>query len=67
MSLPTPHGDKLVALLQNDKLPATDHDRVQQAVIRYQDWLARIARVEGDEKSIVGALVDLLNEYPSLS
>jgi hypothetical protein len=36
MSLPTPHGDKLYALLKNDKLPTCDRERIKQAIARYQ-------------------------------
>jgi hypothetical protein len=32
--LPTPHGDKLIALLDNKKLPATDKSCVVNAIER---------------------------------
>ena len=38
-NLPTPHGEKLSALLENDKLPQDDVVRVEGAVHRYKDWL----------------------------
>ena len=38
LNLPTPHphGDKLRALVQNEKLPVKDRPRVEQAVARYE-------------------------------
>lgn len=41
------HGDKLRALLSNGKLPAADRVTVQQAVERYDQWVAALDRVEG--------------------
>jgi hypothetical protein len=39
MTLLTPHGDKLVALLRNDKLPETDRARIEEAFARYRSGL----------------------------
>lgn len=64
MTLPTPHGDKLQALLQNDKLPNGDRKRIEKAVGRYQTWLKELAGVPGDNRCVTKA-VDLLNQYRS--
>lgn len=63
MDLPTPHGDKLRALLQNSKLPAADHPRVKAAIDRYSKWLQQLRAVEGSYEDIVGSMVSLLDEY----
>ncbi|GIV94487.1 MAG: hypothetical protein KatS3mg056_3196 [Chloroflexus sp.] len=38
MMYPAPHGNKLRALLQNEKLPSGDRDRIERAISRYQTW-----------------------------
>jgi hypothetical protein len=62
MTLPTPHGDKLKALLQNDKLPNGDRKRIEKAITRYRTWLEDLSRLPKDN-NCVNAAVDLLNEY----
>jgi hypothetical protein len=64
MSLPTPHGDKLQALLQNDKLPNGDRKRIEAATARYQNWLKDLANVPGGDRCVIAA-VALLNQYRS--
>ena len=62
MSLPTPHGDKLNALLENEKLPTCDRERIKQAIDRYQAWRDALTHVPvGDDG--VDEAVRLLNEY----
>ncbi len=62
MTLPTPHGDKLEALLLNDKLPNGDRERVEKAIVRYQEWLKKLACLPANDRCVTEA-VDLLNEY----
>lgn len=62
MTLPTPHGDKLDALLQNDKLPNGDRARIGKAVKRYRAWLAALSRIPTGNGGVAEA-VRLLNEY----
>ena len=38
-SLPTPHGDKLRALVQSPKLPQQDFPLIEQTLSRYENWL----------------------------
>jgi hypothetical protein len=33
------HGDKLKALLVNNKLPVADRKRVEAAVVKYEGWV----------------------------
>ncbi|MEA3338987.1 MAG: hypothetical protein U9R15_03380 [Chloroflexota bacterium] len=44
-NLPTPHGDKLRALLSNEKLPSDDQPRVQRAIEHYEKWLQEMSKV----------------------
>jgi len=61
-TLPTPHGDKLNALLKNEKLPERDRGRIEDALKKYYRWREDLMRVpEGDEG--VAEAVRLLNEY----
>ncbi|RKU35861.1 Bpu10I family restriction endonuclease [Candidatus Poribacteria bacterium] len=61
--LPTPHGDKLNALLENEKLPETDRPRILEAGILYKKWLENLKSVSGRHRKIVVDMVDILNEY----
>ena len=46
VSYPAPHGDKLRALLGNDKLPDDDRPRVSAAIRRYEAWIDEIKGIE---------------------
>lgn len=61
MDYKTPHGDKLRALLGNDKLPASDQPRVRNAIERYQAWIRELEGLQ-DQQS-VEPLVASLNRY----
>jgi hypothetical protein len=61
--LPTPHLDKLHALLVNPRLPAEDRPRVQEAVRRYEEWIKELENVKGGQKGAVQTLVDATNRY----
>ena len=61
--LPTPHGDKLNALLENEKLPETDRPRILEAGTLYKKWLENLKLVSGEHRKIVVDMVDILNEY----
>jgi len=62
MTLPSPHGDKLDALLQNDKLPPGDRERIACAVHRYRTWRESFTRIPIGGDGLAEA-VRLLNEY----
>lgn len=57
------HGDKLHALVQNTKLPATDRPRVEGQIQAYDSWVARMDALEGEGDELLRKLIDLLNEY----
>lgn len=63
MPYPTPHGDKLQALLGNAKLPGDDQSRVHEAIARYHDWIAEIEEVAGIGNDLIKSLVRSLNRY----
>lgn len=63
LQLPTPHGDKLRALLDNPKLPASDRPRITQAIARYEGLLSQLRQIAGAFKQAVAEMVALLNEY----
>lgn len=60
---PTPHFEKLVATLANEKLPEVDKPRIEQAIARYHDWIKGLDAAALDTDTPVAALVQLLNEY----
>ena len=65
MNYPTPHGDKLRALLGNDKLPSGDRPRVEAAVDRYEAWVAEVKGIDTAGEKLVELLVESLNRYKS--
>lgn len=62
-TLPTPHLDKLKALLQNRRLPPSDTPRVEAALQRYQAWIADLEAVKGGRRGAVQQLVEATNRY----
>ncbi len=54
---PTPHMDKLKALLRNPRLPTADKPRVEEAVQRYNDWISELQRIKPGQKNSVRQLV----------
>ena len=63
MPYPTPHGDKLQALLQNTKLPDGDLPRVRSALERYNTWISETSRINGIGDELIEPLIGLLNQY----
>ena len=61
--LPTPHRDKLEALLKNKRLPSDDRGQVEEALRRYGDWISEIETVKKGEKDAVQQLVEATNRY----
>ncbi len=63
INLPTPHGNKLRALLKNPKLPQSDYGNVVNALAIYENWLSNLANVQGSYSAIVEQQVNLLTQY----
>ena len=61
--LPTPHLDKLNALINNPRLPAVDKPRVQEAFERYDTWIREIKAIKPGLKTTIQKLVDATNKY----
>jgi hypothetical protein len=62
--LPTPHLEKLNAVLENEKLPSTDKAAVEEAIQRYRAWIISLQQVQGNSwNEVVLQMVTLLNEY----
>lgn len=62
-NLPTPHLDKLKALLHNPRLPAADKPRVEEALKKYKDWVDELGRITAARKNSVRQLVEATNRY----
>ena len=62
-NIPSPHGDKLNALLENKKLPAVDKANVQEAIERYNLWRSSILQASGSEENRIKACIKALNSY----
>jgi DNA modification methylase len=62
-TLPTPHRDKLMALLENRRLPDVEKARVQTALQRYRNWIEEMEAIKGDKRGAVQQLVDATNRY----
>ena len=61
--LPTPHYDKLIACLNNPRLPNADKEKVEEAVNKYQQWIQALESVEQGQPDSVEKLVDATNQY----
>lgn len=58
------HGEKLVAVLGNEKLPLTDRDRIQGAIEKYDEWILNLHNVsEVSLEETISKMVFLLNDY----
>lgn len=62
-TLPTPHLDKLGALLENPRLPSADKPRVKDAIERYHQWIKALEGAGQDQGRVVEKLVDATNLY----
>lgn len=63
MRYPTPHGDKLRALLQNKKLPSRDRPAVRKVKKMYDAWIAEMEGFKHSDDRLVDAMVASLNRY----
>jgi len=63
MKLPSPHGDKLIALLENSKFPKSDKDKAKEAIHKYQEWVASFEHISGNTSSKIEQCVRNLNSY----
>ncbi len=61
--LPTPHLDKLEALLRNPRLPPADKPRVKEAIERYREWIREFEDIKPGQENTVQQLVEVTNQY----
>lgn len=66
MTYPTPHGDKLRALIANNNLPAGDRPGVGIAIARYEAWITEMQANDRVGRDLVEPLVMSLNRYKRL-
>lgn len=62
-TFPTPHLDKLSALLQNDKVPTSDRPAIERVIEHYKRWIAALESVKGNGEERLHKMVRLLNDY----
>lgn len=58
-----PHYQKLIACLSNRRLPEADKKRLEEAVIRYHQWIATLERIERGQTDTVRQMVEATNDY----
>ncbi len=64
MNLPTPHLEKLNAVLVNDKLPRSEAPRIREAMDRYSQWIAELNALMRDPPSdLLQKMVKSVNDY----
>ncbi|MBI4688724.1 MAG: Bpu10I family restriction endonuclease [Nitrospirae bacterium] len=66
MPLATPHFEKLLATLNNDKLPTSDKQRIKEAIEEYKKWRKNCLSIMESEKSVdtmLNKLIENLNKY----
>ncbi len=63
---PTPHFEKLVATLANDKLPQKDKAHIEEAIQHYKQWIAEMDAIMSALEPagvILKKVVSALNQY----
>ena len=63
MDFPTPHLEKLIKTLENEKLPAEDRPRIEAAIDRYRKWIGDLENIEGAPDEVFERMVALMAEY----
>jgi hypothetical protein len=63
LKYPTPHLEKLLGALENEKLPSRDRPRLEHALARYRAWIEALDKVPAHSMSSLDQMVLLLNEY----
>lgn len=58
------HGEKIVAAIESEKLPANDKSRLKAALQKYDEWIVKLEAADAPTTdALVERLVNLLNEY----
>ena len=58
------HGEKIVAALDSEKMPATDIPRLKDALVKYDEWVKKLNEASGNTlDELIENMVSLLNDY----
>ncbi|HAG85524.1 MAG TPA: Bpu10I family restriction endonuclease [Cyanobacteria bacterium UBA12227] len=58
-----PHYTKLIACLNNRRLPEADKERLEEAIRKYDEWIAELEAIECGQADTVEKLVEPTNRY----
>ena len=58
-----PHYAKLTACLENRRLPQSDKERLEEALKKYYEWIAKIESITRSQADTVEKLVEATNQY----
>ena len=58
------HGEKIVAAIDSEKMPATDILRLKDALVKYDEWVKKLNEASGNTlDELIENMVSLLNDY----
>lgn len=58
------HGEKIVAAIDSEKMPATDIPRLMDALVKYDEWVKKLNEASGNTlDELIENMVSLLNDY----
>lgn len=58
-----PHYTKLIACLNNRRLPEADRERLEEAVRKYHEWIDELESIDRGQIDTVEKLVEATNRY----
>lgn len=58
-----PHYGKLIACLENPRLPEPDKEILEEAIRKYHQWISELESVEQGQVDTVEKLVETTNKY----
>jgi hypothetical protein len=61
--LSRPHYGKVIACLENPRLPEADKERLEEAIRKYHEWIDELESVERGKADTVEKLVEITNKY----
>lgn len=61
--LSRPHYTKLMACLNNPRLPEPDKEKLEEAIIKYHQWISAIELINRGQADTVQKLVEVTNRY----
>ncbi|MBF2017793.1 MAG: Bpu10I family restriction endonuclease [Rivularia sp. T60_A2020_040] len=61
--LSRPHYGKLIACLENPRLPDADKENVEESIKKYHEWIHELESVECSQVDTVNKLVEITNKY----